>query len=62
MKLKPETIAAHQARHQRERRQLELPMHMPRRFADTCPRCRSIHMCAEDAERCRQANMQREQY
>ena len=61
MKLKPETIAAHRQRHQREPRQLELPLPGARRFADMCPRCHSLHMCSADAERCRQANAQREQ-
>lgn len=78
MRLKPETIAAHQARHQRERRypahtlapdpnqgDLDLrPMPCPtaRRFMDMCPRCRCFHSTAADAEHCRQANAQREQY
>lgn len=66
MKLKPETIAANRARHQREPRQLELPLpgigHNSRRLADMCPRCKSLHMCQAEVERCRQANAQREQY
>lgn len=65
MRLKPETIAAHQARHARERRprQLDLPLEPhPRRLADTCPRCHCVHSGAAEAEHCRQANMQREQY
>lgn len=48
-------------------RQLELPLpHRPgiktRRFADQCSRCHGVHLSAEDGERCRQANMQREQF
>ena len=33
-----------------------------RRFADMCPRCKGIHTSAADAEHCRQANAQHEQY
>jgi hypothetical protein len=78
MKLRPETIAAHQSRHQRERRypphtlaadphqpELELrPQRCPtaRRFADVCPRCKGIHTSSADAEHCRQANANHEQY
>lgn len=77
MKLKPETLAAHRAKHARERRypqhtlapdanQPELDLrpsigHNIRRYADLCPRCRCVHTSAADAEHCRQANAQREQ-
>jgi hypothetical protein len=67
MRLKPETLAAHRARHdRREPRQLELPLpsvgHNSRRYADICPRCRCVHTNEQEAEHCRQANAQREQY
>lgn len=47
--------------------QLELPfpprpgIKTVRRLADACPRCRCLHMSADDATRCRQANAQHEQ-
>lgn len=64
MKLRPETIAAHQARHQRERQDkpAQLRCDTARRFADACPRCKGVHMSASDAKHCRQANANHEQY
>ena len=69
MRLRPETIAAHQARHARERRypqhtlapdpdqrELELrPMPCPTRklLADNCPRCGSVHLSRAEATACR---------
>jgi len=74
MKLRPDTIAAHRARHSypphtlapdTHQRELDLrPQRCPtvRRFADMCPRCKGIHTSPADAEHCRQANAQHEQY
>lgn len=71
MRLSPETIAAHRAKHARETRypqhtlapdphQRDLPLQPPcptrKILADSCPSCGSIHTSRAEAFACRDGN------
>ena len=67
MKLSQDTLARHAQRTRYpehtlapDPRQPELKLRPMR--ADNCTRCKGLHFTAADAEHCRQANMQREQF